>query len=388
MKKKKLLLIVSNLKQGGFQRVCARTANLLKKDFEVYVLVFDGSEAAYPLYGVELIDIDIKPKDSKLGKLGNVLKRARKVKAIKKERQIDITYSLGMSANLINVLSRTGDVIWSGMRSYVDLDTNTIDFVCKRSDCVICCAKILEEYFLERYPGLNTVTIYNPFDVEKIVEESQMEVPLTEKEKEFFSGKTQLIGAMGRDDDLKGYWHLLKAFSMMRNKEARLVIIGNGKFLRERKLIKELHLEDRVYLTGGKTNPFAYLKYADIYAMASVNEGFPNALVEALCLGKPVVIANCDTGPAEILTDDHRRVKDLDKIEVGEYGILTPAMNTHPNYTYDSIEYGEDIFAEAVADLLENEELCKKYRAKAAERAKCFGTEMYAELFRKLAGIE
>lgn len=383
MNKKKLMLVAPSLKQGGFQRVCARTAQLLSECFDVYVLLFDGSDIAYSLKDIPVISIDVKAQKGAVNKIINVFKRIHRVKALKKEYQIEISYSFGMSANLINVLTRVGDQIWCGMRSYVDLDTTTLKLVCKKADKVIICSKVLEYYVKERCPNANTTTIYNPFHVEDLLEESKKDID--SKDRTFFEKEGPIVAAMGREDVLKGYWHLIKAFSKIEVPDARLCIIGNGDFKNEKQLVKDLKLGKKVYFTGGKSNPFAYLKYADVYVMSSIHEGFPNALVEAMALGIPVVSTNCETGPAEILAEDFTKIKDSKDIEYAEYGVLVPALAERPNYDAEVMEPEESILAEAITKLLLDKELCATYIKKEAERVKVFSTQKYVNTFIELA---
>lgn len=383
MDKKKLLLLASNLKQGGFQRVCARTAVLLKEYFEVYVIVFDGEDIAYPLEEIQLIDIKVKAQSGIINKIRNVCRRISLVKAIKKEKKIDISYSFGMSTNLINVLTRERDRIWCSIRSYIDLDTKTLSLVCRKADLMICCSKVLEDYIRKRYSDTKTVTIYNPFDVDELIKENQCEID--EQDKDFFESEALIVAAMGRQDVLKGYWHLIKAFSHVSVQEAKLCIVGNGEFLEEKKLVKDLGLAERVYFTGGKTNPFPYLKYVDVYVMSSIHEGFPNALVEAMALGLPVISTNCETGPSEILADDYTKYSNIGTLEMAEYGVLVPSMNSVPNYDNIQIEETEIILAEAIENLLKDRELNLKYQRASKERAKEFGTKEYVDAFCKLA---
>lgn len=383
MIKKRLLLIAPSLKQGGFQRVCARTALLLKDNFEVSVLIFDGTEIAYTLGDIPVYNIDIKAQPGIANKIVNVFKRVQEVKKLKREKKIDISYSFGMSANLINVLTHVGDRVWCGMRSYIDLETKTLRLVCRRSHKVIVCSKVLEAYIKERYPKTNTVTVYNPFDVEGLLQEAQEEID--SEDKEFFEKESPIVAAMGREDVLKGYWHLIKAFSHVKVADARLCIIGNGEFLAEKQLVKDLGLEDRVYFTGGKTNPFAYLKYADVYVMSSIHEGFPNALVEAMALGIPVISTDCETGPAEILAEDFARIKGVKGIEYAEYGVLVLVMTATPNYDADVTEPEELILTEAITSFLQDKELCKKYIKQEADRVKEFSTQRYVNAFIELA---
>ena len=384
MDKKKLLLIAPSLKQGGFQRVCARTAQLLNEYFDIYVLIFDGSEIAYSLENIPVIDIGVKAQNGAVNKIFNVFKRIRKVKAIKRTEKIDISYSFGMSANLINVLTRAGDQIWCGMRSYIDLETTTLGMVCRKSDRIIICSKVLEEHVKERYPKTNTVTIYNPFNVESLLKEAEEEID--KKDDVFFKKEGTIIAAMGREDILKGYWHLIKAFSKVGIPESRLCIIGNGDFHNEKQLVKDLGLEERVYFTGGKINPFSYLKYADVYVMSSIHEGFPNALVEAMAIGIPVISTNCETGPVEILAEDFTKIEENKDIQYAEYGVLVPRLTESPNYDAKVLDKEELILAEAITKLVQDEALRKQYMDQQKKRVQEFSIQKYVAAFINLAG--
>jgi len=383
MNKKKLLLIAPSLKQGGFQRVCARTAQLLNEHFDIYVLIFDGSEMAYSLENIPVIDIGVKAQSGAVNKICNVFKRIRKVKAIKRKEKIDISYSFGMSANLINVLTCAGDQIWCGMRSYIDLETTTLGMVCRKSDRVIICSKVLEEHVKERYPKTNTVTIYNPFNVESLLKEAEEEID--KKDDVFFKKEGTIIAAMGREDILKGYWHLIKAFSKVEIPQSRLCIIGNGDFQNEKQLVKDLGLEERVYFTGGKTNPFSYLKYADVYVMSSIHEGFPNALVEAMAIGIPVISTNCETGPVEILAEDFTKIEENKDIQYAEYGVLVPRLTESPNYDAKVLDKEELILAEAITKLVQDEALRKQYIDQQKKRVQEFSIQKYVAAFINLA---
>ena len=45
--KKKIMLIVPMLHQGGFERVCVATARLLEPFYEVYIVIFSSRDIAY-----------------------------------------------------------------------------------------------------------------------------------------------------------------------------------------------------------------------------------------------------------------------------------------------------------------------------------------------------
>jgi len=102
----------------------------------------------------------------------------------------------------------------------------------------------------------------------------------------------------------------------------RLYIFGEGelrKSLEEK--IQGLGLENRVFLMGFESNPFQYLKAADFFLFGSLNEGFPNVLMEAMCCGLPIVSTNCKSGPDEMMELKEAKTDD---IMFTDYGILTP----------------------------------------------------------------
>lgn len=81
-------------------------------------------------------------------------------------------------------------------------------------------------------------------------------------------------------------------------------IIGEGNKRNElQKLIDDLQLNDKIFLTGQKDNPFSGMEDADFFLMSSYYEGFPNVLLEAGARGIPVVAFNAPGGIAEIITE-------------------------------------------------------------------------------------
>ena len=92
--KKKIMLIVPMLHQGGFERICALTGKLLKDRQEVYLVIFSDKDMIYDVTGVNLINLDLGAVDSKVGKMLNVVKRVCQLKKLKKKLGIDIATAL------------------------------------------------------------------------------------------------------------------------------------------------------------------------------------------------------------------------------------------------------------------------------------------------------
>lgn len=112
---------------------------------------------------------------------------------------------------------------------------------------------------------------------------------------------------MGRLVPSKGFDVLIDAFSRIapRHQDWNLVIAGKGPeqtALGER--VRSLGSNGRVKLAGWFADPYDVLRSADLFVMSSRYEGFPNALLEAMAAGLPVVSFDCDSGPSEIIRDD------------------------------------------------------------------------------------
>lgn len=134
-----------------------------------------------------------------------------------------------------------------------------------------------------------------------------------------------------------------------------------------------------------KKNPFPWMKLGSIYVMTSLNEGFPNVLVEAMALGKPVISTNCMTGPAEILMEDFRAYVGKEEYTDGDYGILIPNLETEKNLDASVITPEEERLAQQMLRLLNNPQLYEKYRKAALKRAAGFSNEAYTERMREMA---
>lgn len=129
----------------------------------------------------------------------------------------------------------------------------------------------------------------------------------------FVAPDQPIIVSVGRFSRAKDFPTLVNAFAQVRaQRRCCLVIVGDG---RQRaaieKLIARLGLEQSVWLPGFAANPYSYLARARLFVLSSRWEGSPNALTEALALGRPVIATDCTSGPREVLQD-------------GRYGRLVP----------------------------------------------------------------
>jgi glycosyltransferase involved in cell wall biosynthesis len=382
--KKKIMLLVPMLHQGGFERICVMTARLLQERYEVYLTVFTQKDIFYDVSGIEVIDLNLGSVDSKMGKIFNIIKRVQAVKKLKRKLKIDISYSFGTTANIVNVMSKTQDITWAGIRGYGAAEDSGIKMICKKADRVVSCTKVMEERFNEMFGSKSSAVLYNPCNVSDIIKASQMAVPSNLKA--FIEKTGHIVVSMGREDDLKGFWHLIKSVYLAKKQmpDIKLIIIGDGKYTEYKKLADRLGIGADVLFTGVQTNPFPILKNADVYALTSESEGFPNALIEAMAVGVPCMSVNCLTGPAEILNDDYKKCDNRNEIYYADYGILMPVFTGEKNFDETYFSNDEKIFADELVKLLDNNDLMAWYGKKSISRAKDFGMDSYVMQIERL----
>lgn len=363
---KKILLIVPALHQGGFEKVCVVTARLLQPYYQVKIVIFDSQDIAYDIRGLEVADLHLASRPGKIAKLWNVVKRGFKLHRIKQKEGFDIAYSFGPTANIANIVSMGKAQRWLGIRSYMDMgNPKQIKWFSKKADRVICCSEQIRREIQEKYGCKNAVTLPNPFDmreIEMLAEKEEALLPWTEG---------RILVSMGREDVVKGFWHLLKSFALVHEAlpDTKLLIIGQGEYTAYKELASALGIDDAVCFTGLKRNPYPYLKKSSLYVLTSYNEGFPNALVEAMALGVPAIATDCMTGPEEILGK--------------EYGILVPNMSPEADFEPQHITDEERLLAEKIISLLEDGEKMAHYREMARKRAGDYTTESYLSSMRR-----
>lgn len=152
----------------------------------------------------------------------------------------------------------------------------------------------------------------------------------------------------------KDHSTVLQAVKILRDKYSctnKLLLLGDGpnKNTIEQE-IKKMGLEEQVILLGAVDDVENYYTACFGLVHASLFEGLPTILIEALSFNKPVICTDCGAGVREILMD-------------GEYGILC------------KMQEPEDM-AHCMKNLIDDKKLYKDLSGKAAFRAKDFDSKV------------
>ena len=121
-----------------------------------------------------------------------------------------------------------------------------------------------------------------------------------------------------------------------------------------------------ILITGHQLNPFSYLSRSNLFVFPSTLEGFPNALMEAMVCGLPVVSSDCPTGPKDILTDNHTNES---------FGILLPVFDHFVDLQDEAFNENHLLWAETIINLLQDNALLKELQKKSLCRANQYAME-------------
>ncbi len=108
------------------------------------------------------------------------------------------------------------------------------------------------------------------------------------------------VGRLAKEKDQAT---LLRAFAWLvqRMPQAHLHMVGDG-YLREELEMqaRKLGIQGQVTFHGGSTQVREFLKKARVFALSSIDEGTPNAILEAMAMGLPIVSTAVDGVPAMV----------------------------------------------------------------------------------------
>jgi glycosyltransferase involved in cell wall biosynthesis len=317
---------------GGAERVAAHLANawVERGDAVTLVATFSGrGECLHPLSGlVSLLFLSDLAGRSGRGVV-DYLFRYRALRQLIRQLQPDVVVSFLSRVNVAAILASMGlarhvvvcertyppkvpiGLLWSVLRR----------ITYPRAAWVVMLSREGLDWLKSHIPSARGAFIPNPV---------LYPLPLSARANppdQYIHVDGRLLLAVGRLDQGKQFDRLMTSFAALSTRfpEWTLAILGDGpERVSLERLAARLGLGRRVAFPGQVGNPGDWYRRADLYAMSSRYENFPNSLAEAMAYGCAVVSYDCDTGPRDII----RHGKDgLLVAPVGDVAALSAALD-------------------------------------------------------------
>lgn len=160
-----------------------------------------------------------------------------------------------------------------------------------------------------------------------------------------FPGK-KIVYSAGRLSEQKGFTYLIEAAALLRRKRDDLVFVvsGEGKLEAQLKLqVEQAGLEDTFVFLGFSADIYPYLKGCDLFVLASLFEGMPNVVMEAMAMSRAVVATDVN-GARELMQD-------------GKTGLVVPPRNP-------------EALAEGIERLIDSPDLLERFGQAGYERVR------------------
>ena len=325
LEKIKIAFFISNLTVGGAERVISVLANhWAGKNGNVFIITLGDEALAFPLHqNIEVVQLGLTGlSKNKISGLIQNFKRIKKLKEAFKSISPDIIISFLTENNILAVLAtmnlnipviiseRGNPIIEIPRFPWSILKTPCYN----KADSLVLQTKKIGSFYKDY--KVNQTIIHNPLKPMEATETLQHD--------------KNIVLSIGRLHEQKNFDHLIKSFAHINKPNWVLWILGEGDRRSElENLIKTLNLENKIKLKGNVSNVVDYLNIAKIFVLSSNYEGYPNALIEAMSVGKAVISTDCNFGPDEII-NNHKN------------GILVPIES-------------EKKLTEAIQYLIENE---------------------------------
>lgn len=299
----RIAFVQAGLGAGGAEKIVSLLAqHRLSLGDEVHVLAFRNEPTGSYFPYDERVEIDT-PSPSSLvssGRLTLAVARTLWIRSRFKEIRPDLIVSFLTKTNVLVLLASLGldiPIVISERNNPLRQDAHAFWYpaslvLARRAGAVV----MQTEAAYEMLPGSlkgRAVVIPNP--------------GVAPNRSRRIGGNGKTIVAVGRLVGQKGFDLLIEAVARISADlpEVRLIIFGEGP---DRAALEAqataLGIADRIDLPGNTTEPGAWISAGDVFVLSSRYEGFPNALIEALAGGLPVVAFDCPWGPSAILTHE------------------------------------------------------------------------------------
>lgn len=295
---KKIMFHLNSLGKGGAERVVSLLANeFVENEVEVVIATEWNSEDEYVLKSqVKRVHAGLSEKDEKASRLAKQWIRIRNLRSVLLQEKPDVLISFCVKANYRAMMASTGTdipVIVSVRNDpkidYVGKANSFMNkmFLNKAAGCVFQTQEAKE--FFDQVLQDKSVIICNP------INEKYLQAERKKPEKK--------IVCVGRLVAQKNQMLLVNAFEKVLEKyeDYDLYLYGDGSDDEcKEELLQYVNadrlLKNHIHFMGLSSTLEKDMADAAMFVLPSNYEGMPNALMEAMALGLPVISTDCPCG--------------------------------------------------------------------------------------------
>ena len=330
----KIIFYLGSMTKGGAERVISNISDFLtKKGYEIYIITTVAGKSMYTL-NERVIHLTLDKENEQInGRIKRNQVRIKRLDEYIKKIEPDVILSLlpEPTFKLMHLRNKIKVPIIISDRNDPKVEyANPIYYYFmnkyyKKADGFIFQTEEAQKYFKKRIQN-NSVVIPNP------INEKFVNLPaINEKQKE------KTVINVGRLTSQKNQKVLIDAFEIVhkQHNDYILKIFGEGELKEElQKQIDEKHMNGYVKLMGETENIVEELQKSMMFVLSSDYEGMPNALMEAMAVGLPVISTDCPCGGPRYL------------IKNNDNGILVQVNN-------------KDEIVKAICKIIEDENFAK-----------------------------
>ncbi len=294
----KILFHLNCLEHGGAERVVSNLANQFAREgYEVVVATeWQGKEEYQLDERVKRIHVGLTESDEKRSRISKAIRRVIYLRKCILQEKPDVTLAFARKA-IYRALQAT---LFTKEKVIIAVRTNPVGHYEGLMNRIMISSLFPhasgavfqtegQRDFFPKYIQEKSTIILNP------LHDKYIEAKLPES-------RTKTVVHSGRIVDFKNQDMLIRAFVKVHEKhpEYDLKIYGGDSFDGTKqvllKTIEECDAAEYVKLMGNSDNLDKELAKGALYAFSSDWEGLPNALIEAMALGLPVVATDCPCG--------------------------------------------------------------------------------------------
>ena len=287
-----ILFIVSHLQpQGPNKQLLSLCRNLNKEKFNLVIVTTSQNIYKNSLHE-EYSKFKIQVYDLKLSKIQSIIRGIKEIQKIINLNKIDVIFSYGFRSDFIssklksvvkvssvrNTLLLNWKITWGPILGSVFGKINL--YYIKKFDYVIACSSSVSNHLNNL--NLQNITIRNSIDSLRL-QKKVNNCDFKNKPKSLLTVSSKLKG--------KNIEFLLKSFTKKELSNYKLYVAGYV----DSDIIKEFNCYSNIKFLGHIHNLYNYTYTVDFFISASLHEGMPNAVLESLAIGTPVILSDINS---------------------------------------------------------------------------------------------